>query len=201
MQGASWLLGSYLCDRIAAAGIAVQKRALRPEGTIIDDIRKTDLLVLTFPLYADGVPACLKRVLMSVAAAKPGPKKLAVVVNCGFIESHQNDTAIEICRLFAREAGFEWLGGLGRGGAGALGGKNLSDAGRLFHKTRQSFDLAAAALADGKPIPDEAIRLMRGNLVPLCLYQAAANVGFIVEGARRGAAFRLLDNPFQHQEV
>lgn len=195
--GASWKFGSYLCDRLAAAGVEVRRRSLVPEATLLEDVRAADLLLLAFPLYADGVPARLKRALMAIAAAKVGPKSVAALVNCGFLESHHTDPAIEICRLFAREAGLTWLGGLGRGGGGALGDKSLAAAGGLFTKTRRSLDLAAAALAEGRAIPAEAAALMREDLMPRWLYLTAANVGHFVKGAKHGIALRMRENPFE----
>jgi hypothetical protein len=196
-KGASWKFGAYLCDRLAAAGVEVRRRTLVPEATLVEDVRAADLLLLVFPLYADGVPARLKRALMKIADAKVGPRSVAALANCGFLESRHNDTALEICRLFAREAGFTWLGGLGRGGGGALGAKNLAEAGGLFAKTRRSLDLAAAALAEGRAIPAEAAALMREDLMPRWIYMAFANVGHFVEGAKHGIALRMREDPFE----
>lgn len=196
-QGVSWRFGSYLCDRLAVAGVEVRRRSLVPESTLLDDVRGADLLLLVFPLYADGVPARLKRALMKIAVAHVGPRSVAVLANCGFLESRHTDPALEICRLFAREAGLTWLGGLGRGGGGALGDKNLAEAGGLFIKTRRSLDLAAAALAQGRAIPAEAVALMRENLMPRWLYLTFANAGHFVEGAKHGLTFRMRENPFE----
>jgi hypothetical protein len=195
-RGASWSFGSYLGDKLEALGVQVRRRGVSPEATLLQDVASTDLLVLTFPLYADGVPAGLKRALMRIAAAGLAPCKLAAIVNCGFLESNQTDTALEICRLFAHAAGYEWMGGLGRGGGGALGDKKLSDAGGLFLKTRRSLDFAAQALAQGRPVPQEAIELMRANLMPRWLYFAASNLGHLVLSVRNGILFRVLENPY-----
>lgn len=195
-KGASWRFGVYLCDRLAAAGVELRCRTLAPEATVVEDVRAADLLVLTFPLYGDGVPARLKRALMAIAAAGVGPRSVAALVNCGFLESRHTDTAIEICRLFARDAGLTWLGGLGRGGGGALGDKDLAGAGGLFAKTRRSLDLAAAALAAGNAIPEEAAALMREDLMARWLYLGFANVGHFVECARHGLLGRMREDPF-----
>ena len=196
-KGASWKFGSYLCDGLAAAGVEVRRRSLLPESTILEDVRAADLLLLVFPLYGDGVPARLKRTLMKIAAANVGPKSVAVLVNCGFIESRQTDPAIEICRLFTRDAGLTWRGGLGRGGGGALGDKNLAEAGRLFTKTRRSLDLAAMALAAGQAIPAEAVTLMREDLMPRWFYFIMSNAGHFIAGAKHGIVFRMRENPFE----
>lgn len=196
-KGVSWKFGAYLCDRLDAAGVEVRRRALSPASSLLEEVRAADLLLLVFPLYADGVPARLKRELMRIAKAQIGPKSVAALANCGFLESGHTDTAIEICRLFAREAGFTWLGGLGRGGGGALGEKELAAAGGLFTKTRRALDLAAEALAQGQPIPPEAVALMREDLMPRWLYLTIANAGHFVEGAKHGLALRMREDPFK----
>lgn len=196
-KSVSWRLGAYLCDRLAERGVEVRRRTLAPESTLLDDVRAADLLLLVFPLYADGVPARMKRGLMRIAEARLGPKGVVALCNCGFLESRHTDTAIEICRLFAREAGFTWLGGLGRGGGGALGEKSLSEAGGPFVKTRRSLDIAAGALAAGRVIPEEAAALMRADLMPRWLYLTVANAGHFLGGAKHGIAFRMREDPFR----
>src|SRR6185369_1960876 len=127
-QSATFELGAYLGRRLEAAGVVTIVRSCSPLHTLLAEVRAADLLVLSFPLYADGIPARLKEVLMQVVDCEPGPKYCAALVQCGFLESTQNDTAIEMCRLFARDAGFVWLGGLGRGAGGMLSAKPLEQA-------------------------------------------------------------------------
>ena len=66
----------------------------------------TDIL-LAFPLYADSLPVTLMAFLKELAAcAQKGKPKIHVLINCGFLEPEQNETAIEMIRLFCRRAGF-----------------------------------------------------------------------------------------------
>ena len=54
----------------------------------------TDLL-LVFPLYADGLPAPLLRFLEFLEGAGPEHRpRISVLINCGFLEPHQNGEAI-----------------------------------------------------------------------------------------------------------
>ena len=55
----------------------------------------TDILFV-FPLYADGIPVSLLKFLKTASdfpSAKG--KRVHVLINCGFFEAHQNDTAME----------------------------------------------------------------------------------------------------------
>src|SRR5699024_2741721 len=59
-------------------------------------------VLFVFPLYADGVPAILLEFLKSLSAAPPTHRPvLSVLINCGFQEPWQNDSAVAIMRCFA----------------------------------------------------------------------------------------------------
>lgn len=68
--------------------------------------QSADYVVLVFPLYVDSVPvtvlslfSCLERLY----AAKKAKFVMHVVVNCGFLEAYQNDTAVAAVKLFCKQ--------------------------------------------------------------------------------------------------
>jgi multimeric flavodoxin WrbA len=195
-KGSSWEIGSYLMRQLAAKGIATKSRTISPINTLIAEIQDADLLIFSFPLYADGIPARLKAVLKEIAAANVGEKYCAALVQCGFIESHQNDTAIEMCRLFARNAGCIWLGGLGRGGGGMLDGGPMEKAATPLVKTREALLVAADYLSMGLPIPLEAENVFRAVLLPRWIYAIAANLGFLTQSIRNGTVLSIWRTPY-----
>jgi hypothetical protein len=195
-QGASREMGAYLARRLETAGVRALVRSCSPRETLMFDVRAADLLVLSFPLYADGIPARLKETLMQIAAGNPGPKYCAAMVQCGFLESAQNDTAIEMCRLFARDAGFTWLGGLGRGAGGMLAAKPLEQAPQPMRATREALDRAAVLLARGEPFSEEIKEVFRKTPLPRWLYAGAADLGFLVQLLRNGKLFYMLRKPY-----
>ena len=66
----------------------------------------TDVL-LVFPLYADALPVGLLDFLKSLEAHPPGKKPvISVLINCGFLESGQNDVAVKMLRFFAQRNGY-----------------------------------------------------------------------------------------------
>src|SRR3990172_5238263 len=127
-------LGSYLLERMGERGIVTEvarvPSSLRTEEErkgLLHAVGSADLLILATPLYADSLPSGVTRLLEIVAAEggrSPwhGGKSFAALINCGFPEARQCDTAIAICRCFAREAGMEWAGGLALGGGESIGG-------------------------------------------------------------------------------
>lgn len=202
-------LGAYLLARLAERGLQAQMlcviHALRsPEATqaLLDAADAADLLVLVSPLYVDSLPSGVIRAMELVAdrrrtAAHPHPTLFAAIVNCGFPEASQTDTALAICRRFATEAGFEWAGGLGLGMGEAIGGRPLEKAGGMVRHARRALDMAAAALAAGQPVPAEAARLMAKPFVPRWLYMLVGNLGWKRRARNHGASARLDARPHE----
>jgi len=201
-RSTSEALGSYLLEQLAHQGMLTDSlhvhRALRSDGAIeglLAAVDRADLIVLAFPLYVDSLPAPVTRALELIArhrqqaAGDPGTWLLAIS-NSGFPEPAQNDTALAICRQFAREAGFRWAGGLSVGGGGVIGGRPLAKLGRLVRPVVQALDLSAAALAEERPVPEEAQELLSRPLVAPWLYRLVANFNFRREARRSGAALR-----------
>jgi hypothetical protein len=196
-QSASFELGAYLARRLETARVKTIVLSCAPRDTLLTEVGAADLLVLSFPLYADGIPARLKEALMQIVANDPGPKYCAALVQCGFLESAQNDTAIEMCRLFARDAGFVWLGGLGRGAGGMLSAKPLEQAPQPMRATREALDRAAELLSRGEPFSDEVRQAFRAQPLPRWLYAGASEIGFLLQLLRNGKLFSTFRKPYR----
>lgn len=206
-------LARYARARLEDAGVrcdTVQVRAaLRSADAcarVLDAAGAADLVLLSCPLYVDCLPAPVIRLLERIAARRRGgpgaprqgpAQRLAALVQCGYAEPRHNDTALAVCRQFAREAGYAWAGGLGLGGGhGLVSSRPVESLGRLGARLRQALDLAAAALAAGGPIPHEAIVLLERPFMPPALYAFVANRVWHREARRRGVKGRLLDRPY-----
>lgn len=196
-RSASFELGAYLARRLETAGVRTIVRSCAPRDTLLADVGAADLLVLSFPLYADGIPARMKEALMQIVAGEPGPKYCAALVQCGFLESAQNDTATEMCRLFARDAGFVWLGGLGRGAGGMLSAKPLEQAPQPMRATREALDRAAELISRGEPFSGEVRQAFRAAPLPRWLYARAADLGFLLQLLRNGRLFSMFRKPYR----
>ncbi len=80
----------------------------------------TDILFV-FPLYADGIPATLLGFLKNLEKNPPLKKPtVSVIVNCGFFEPEQNDTAVDMVKLFCIQNGFPFGSVLKIGGGEAI---------------------------------------------------------------------------------
>ena len=208
-QSASVSLSRHLVGRLAARGVECETVHLhavfRDEAAyarLLHDADFADLLIVSTPLYVDSLPYLVTRFLEGFAARRAaaggGPRGgFACVVNCGFPEARQCETAIAIGREFAGEAGFAWLGGLMLGGGEALGGKPLERLGGMVRYVTRALDLAGDALARGEAIPSEAVGLMALPLVPPVLYRLLGSLGWKRMARRYGTQGRLDARPYE----
>lgn len=64
-------------------------------------------VLLVFPLYADSLPVGLLNFQKYLEANSPKRKPVvSVLINCGFLEYHQNDIALEMLRFFCQKNGY-----------------------------------------------------------------------------------------------
>lgn len=85
-------------------------------------IINSKVLVIIFPLYVDGIPSHLLRLLEELQTVLMDEEKdvmVYVIVNNGFYEAKQNKLALEMMRLWTEKSGLKWGAGMGIG-AGAM---------------------------------------------------------------------------------
>jgi len=179
----SGVLGSYLLERLKGSGwetesLTLKANLLRQNGQaeLLSATDRADLILLAFPLYVDALPFLVTKALDVIAAHRravpnPLPQRLVAVVNNGFPEAHQNAVALAICHQFAVQSRIAWAGGLALGAGEAISsGRPLIVAHRSGLPVKhviQALDITATALAEGHPVPVEAVTMMARNPMPL----------------------------------
>ena len=208
-------LGTYLLDELAGRGLSTQAVVLTealssPQAAerMLAAVAAADLVVLSFPLYIDSLPAPLIRVMELLAEDRAGraaggdsPQEsdrqgLVAICQCGFPEALHDQVALEICANFARVAGFEWAGGLAMGGGGLIDARPLAERAGPLRFVVRALKCGAAELAEGRPLPAEAVHLMAKPGFPAFAYRLIANRGWRHELKRRGATAPLDARPF-----
>lgn len=103
-------------------------REWRKPGDAVAKLMEADTVVVSFPLYVDGLPGSLMALLERFGAAlnaealvKRRVRRLYGAANCGFYEGAQNAVALEILANFASAHGLEWSGGVGIGTGEMIG--------------------------------------------------------------------------------
>lgn len=207
-SGTSYQFAAYLGEQLASAGLEVTTlsvyKSLRSDHgrqELLTAVNGASALAFITPLYIDCLPANIIRTLELIAGGCSNPladerPRLMAIVNCGFLESHQNDVALRIFKRFAAETGFEWAGGLAIGGGGFFSGRPLRDAGAPALDLMRALDLSAAALAAGGLLPREAQALVRKQRMPRWLYQLGGNAGWLMLARKHGALLKLRAHPY-----
>jgi len=195
----SGVLGNYLLERLQLDGwetesLTIRASVLRPDGQaeLLSATDRADLILLAFPLYVDALPSLVTKALEVIAThrralANPLPQRLAVVVNNGFPEAHQNTVALAICHQFAAQSRIAWAGGLALGAGEAISSGRpliaLDRSGPRVNHVIRALDLTAAALAEGHPVPGEAVTLIARNPMPLVPFTVWRSI-FVKAGGR-----------------
>jgi len=198
-RGASWMLGNFIMDQMEKNGVETHRRAIIPSYAnkdLMNDIEWAELVVLSFPLYADGLPAILLNELEVIYRAKPSAKYFSVICNSGFAESHQNKVALDICHSFAIQTGWKWLGGIGRGAGGFFGNKKIDAAGRMVKPVISALTDASELLASGKEISQEVIARAEAPLMSNTFYSFMGTIGMLLMIIKNKQIFRYKARPY-----
>jgi len=200
-RSTSLAIAEYLGKRLGERGVEVEMMHLgKQDADLLELMDQADVVVISAPLYVDSLPSRVMA-MMEEFATKKGPKErrqvMMAVVNCGFPESGQTATAITICSIFAKKMGFTWAGGLPMGMGGVVQGKDLEEVGGMMRRPRQAFDLAADAVANGREIPLEAVRLLAKPIIPSWLFLMMAGRMWKKEAVANGCEDRMGDAPYR----
>jgi len=208
-KSTSLSLGKYLCDKLEEAGLSIQygfinRLMMRKEkqDEFIAMVNDAYLIILSFPLYVDCLPAPVIKAMELLYENKEKlvnyeEKKFLAICNCGFPEASQIDLALEICKNFSKTMNFQWRGGIKLGGGEAIHGRNIIKMGRMVRHQKQGLDLAADALLIDKPIPKEAIKLISKPIIPARMYITLGNLGWRMRAIKNWNFFNLKNQPYK----
>ena len=204
-------LGNYLLHKLEELGLSSEKSFIHrlvnrqeKQKELFSLVDKADLIILSFPLYVDSLPAPVIKAMELINEERALSKNsktqgFVALSNCGFPEAFQINTALEICRIFAKESGFDWKGGIAFGGGGAVNGIPLEERGGMVRNVRKGLDIAAEAIAKGKDIPQEALDLISKKIIPITLYKMMGNLGWRFQARKFGARKRMKNKPYSSQ--
>jgi hypothetical protein len=201
-------LGNYLLGKLNIGGFETEKlqvqtsmRTKESQAKMLEQFGVSDLLIFSFPLYMDSIPASVIAALELMAKQRktsvfPKTQRLLTILHNGLLEASQSSNALAICKRFAFEAGIDWAGGLSLGGGEAIGGKSLEDAGFLWRNARKALDLVAKDLLEGKAVSGKAVNLMAKPFAPAWLYVFLANRTWKKRAKAYGTQDKLCDQPY-----
>jgi len=195
-KSASNRVSSVLTEPLEAAGWSVTRLWLydASEDEILTSIARADLVILSCPLYVDSLPAPVIRFMGFIAEKRgSGPvegeaPRFVSLLNCGFVEPKQNETAQRICRRFAARARFEWYGAI-----------SLGCAGLMRRRIKRGLIRAGEALSRGFPVPPEVKRLTKKPIMPRLVYVLGGNIAWRRMAAKKHGVNKegLLAQPYK----
>lgn len=200
-------LGSYLMDRLTEKGFTTSKLHIHKSVKSQEGIEEllhlvgiSDLVVLTFPLYVDSLPAPVIKAMEIITehreeASDAKRQKFVAISNSGFPEAQHNFIALKICRCFAQRSGFEWAGELALGMGPVIRRKPLDGLGGIVRNVKKALDVTALALSEGKTIPEEATKHMVKSILPRRLYLWMGNRRWKYDAKRNGITDRIRAQP------
>ena len=211
-ESSSGSLGAYLLEGLEKHGVKSRTlhvaKAVRSDAAVeelLAAVAAADLLVFSFPLYVDSLPAPAILALELIAARRAaedgaadpeaGPAFVAICQS-GFPEADHSAVAIEICRNFASSAGLVWAGGLIMPEGGMLNSQPMSKVKGMMRSAVGALDLAAEALAAGRPVPDEALQRMAKPAFPRVAYRFTANWGWRSQAKKEAGGTPLDAQPY-----
>jgi multimeric flavodoxin WrbA len=197
-RGNSLALASHLSDLLTQKGLECHTLDIgkMPLDDLFTAMGEADVVILSFPLYVDSLPGSLTRILEQIHTGFNGEgRAFAAIVNCGFPESDQAATAVDITRNFARSTGFRWLGGLSMGAGGAIGDRSVAECGGMLRNVVAGLNLAADDIYQERDISAEAVRLVGLPLFPHLLYRVMAGQHFRRQAKKNGA--KIYDRPYE----
>lgn len=202
-------LGSYLLDKLSKKEYQIDKLNIlsslkNNSGTdnLLKAAASCDILILSFPLYVDSLPAPVIKAFELIAAHREkntitkSPKMIAIV-NCGFPEALHNRIALDICKCFANKVGFQWAGGLALGGGGRIGGKPLEELGSMVRNITKALDIAAEEIDNGNTISQKAETLMEKKIIPSWLYIFIGSMEWKKQAKKFGVKKDLYAKPYE----
>lgn len=161
-SNSAYFLGEL--EKLLPEGTQIQKRSVNQKKQWKDsfaEVAQTDLLVIAFPLYVDGIQSVLLQYLVELeeylhAQERRRTIKVYVLSNCGFPEGIQNHLAIDMMKCWCHRAGLSWGCGIGIGGGEMMGGMKsvLPGTGpkKSLGKALKAFAALAAKQESGETI-------------------------------------------------
>jgi len=187
---------NYLAGQLETRGIYVDMFLTRflcsqqeTFGSFLKDIKESDFFIVSTSVYVDLLPAPLIQVLEEIrdSVGRNGleGKKMLAIIHSGYPEPQQRKPGLEMCRLFAREMGMKWWGGLSFGGTSPINGEPLEKMGGMTKGIRTALDHTAEKLSNREAGEFKGLVLEDKSTIPLPSWIVKLMINFMTRNNAR----------------
>ena len=179
LNGNSGRLARKLADSLTSEPeIITIQRYIHDFNSLVNSLEDAETLVLCMPLYVDGLPSQMIRLMEHFELGyQGGAKRIYLLANMGLYESCQLQSLFSAVRQWCAKMGFDYCGGLGIS-AGELLGELMMHLPFRFGATKKAaegMDKLAKAIHAGGAISDI---FAEPYAFPRALYIAIANANW-----------------------
>ena len=151
---------------------------------LVEMLARTSTIVLGIPLYVDGIPSALLRVMERLEHCRmAGEKHIYVVSNMGFYESVQLKNLMSMVKTWCEKCGYTYGGGVAIGAGEMIGSLITSTDKGPAKYAAEALKKLSSAINDSEDIEDIYADAYR---FPRALYMLAADSGWPVGAKKNG---------------
>ena len=128
----------------------------RPEE-LVKALLPVKKIVLGMPMYVDGIPSALLKIMEMMEKIGPAEdKKIYAVVNMGFYESRQIKNVLKQVRKWSEKCGFSYCGGVAVGAGEMMGSliKSINGANGPVKNVVEAIESLAGVIKSSSAIDD-----------------------------------------------
>lgn len=114
VDGNSAKLARTLSARLKTASEIIDlKEYIDDQDSLISVLDGVQTMVMCVPLYVDGLPSRVIKLMERMEQRQSGPKRIYLLANMGLYESSQLDNLFSAVKQWCKKSGREYCGGLG----------------------------------------------------------------------------------------
>ncbi len=161
LRGENSNTGKFLAKLESSIGENVETINLsafinRPEE-LVKALLPVKKIVLGMPMYVDGIPSALLKIMEMMEKIDPAEdKKIYAVVNMGFYESRQIKNVLKQVRKWSEKCGFSYCGGVAVGAGEMMGSliKSINGANGPVKNVVEAIESLAGVIKSSSAIDD-----------------------------------------------
>lgn len=168
---------------------------------MIDCFNESNIIILSYPLYVDSLPARCIEAFEYITAEKAKKSCISdqiflAIGNCGFYEKKHLQNSLNICKFFADENNLKWYGGIAIGGGPQIQGKDLLSLGNMTQNLRTALSIVCDSIINGYDIKMDKINKLTNLPEPRFVYSMMANLSFKNAAKKNEVLKNINDTPY-----